>query len=1187
MCRITKNQILYPNKMDRIILLLLTFVSISVLAQQPDLVVQSGHTNLINCAAISNDGKWLATGSIDQSIRVWDIESGKLLKVIQNDDSVYDVAFYGNRYNILSGGYGIGTSALKHWDLVGDSLIEMNFNGGALDIEFSENDKIGAIASSLGYIYLWDVDSNKHIRYYSTGNDNSLKNIIISEQKELVIASSSEMVDSNFVYIWDLNSDKLLHKYYYKGGVNQIHLLKNENALLVEDISYINSAMVYKIDISSGEYLDSFELNNTVLLHDEKHVLGQDASNDIAVIDITTGKTVTRIPTRIKDASVIRLSPDQRKLFVSNKDFEIIDFETGNSSHYIKGGRWIDGLSFSSNASKLAFSGSTGEIINWDLELGDVDIWEGHSSNIQDLYYHKDGEHLASVGYDSLLHVYNKEGAKQFSIAFQNNDFSNITMSVDGNWLAVGAKDSVYSIDMNNGKVVDVLSFWGNKASKVVYSPNEIDFAAILHKYLLVYNMNGDSMRVQYESDGGLEDLAFTQDGKFVATGGYNEKLVVIDVERNEIVYSLPNNGDYVASVAFDPQAFRLAVGYNSGMIRLIDMNSQKIIAEKRSHANIVNKLSFKNDGSILASASWDGKLILWETSRLEKKAELYVFEDGTWAAIDDDGRYDASNAGNVDHLHWVVEGETIGLNQLKERYYEPGLLQKLLGFNNEQLRDVKKLKALELYPQAQLHIEDSKLEIYLAERNGGIGKMSLFINNKEIAQVESSQLQKKEDGVFYTQIDLKQYDKYLKEGENEIAFKANNKENYLSSPKVKTKYFKAVKSGFAKLRSPILHGIIIGTADYRGEKLDLQFADKDAERFYDALNQTGKALFGDRNTSLYLLNTNEANTIASKDNIRNQFKEIAEKAMPEDAFVVYLSGHGVNFHSDNEDQFYYLTKDIESGNLSDSEIRNNYAISTAELTNWINTIPAEKQVLIIDACASGQVIEDIMVGTKAVSSSQIRAMERMKDRTGMFVLAGSASNQVSYEASQFGQSLLTYSLLAGMKGQALRENEFVDIAKLFDYSTDQVPELAAYIGGIQKPIIAVPYGGNSFDIGKVDESIHIDLPSIKPIFIRSNFQDEFDFADVLGISNALDSELRDYATKGSSSELIFVDVSKYPEAYSIKGRYQVNDEVVEVTGRLFKDRETIGSFEIKGSKSDLSSLIDQIMEKANELISE
>ena len=53
--------------------------------------------------------------------------------------------------------------------------------------------------------------------------------------------------------------------------------------------------------------------------------------------------------------------------------------------------------------------------------------------------------------------------------------------------------------------------------------------------------------------------------------------------------------------------------------------------------------------------------------------------------------------------LHWVVGNEPIALNQLKERYYDPGLLAKYMGFKKEPLRDVAAFKEVKLYPEVKL----------------------------------------------------------------------------------------------------------------------------------------------------------------------------------------------------------------------------------------------------------------------------------------------------------------------------------------------------------------------------------------------------------------------------------------------------------------------------------------------------
>ena len=56
---------------------------------------------------------------------------------------------------------------------------------------------------------------------------------------------------------------------------------------------------------------------------------------------------------------------------------------------------------------------------------------------------------------------------------------------------------------------------------------------------------------------------------------------------------------------------------------------------------------------------------------------------------LDPEGRFDASNGGDIRWLYWNVGREVVALKQLKARYYERGLLAKIMGFNKEPLRKV------------------------------------------------------------------------------------------------------------------------------------------------------------------------------------------------------------------------------------------------------------------------------------------------------------------------------------------------------------------------------------------------------------------------------------------------------------------------------------------------------------------
>lgn len=1179
----------------KLILLFLTVWALYAQGQKrdvPSLIVQAGHTNRINAGAVSPDDLLLATGGIDQTIKVWNLNTGKLIDQYPNDDAIYSLAFLPSSNILLSGGYGIQSTPIKVWNLEEGSHAPMASQGGTLSMAINHAENLLAIGTSLGTAALYDLaNSGEGLWYYNTGAEESVKSIAFSPDDSLVALGCGGFSEGYGIHVYRTSGPDEVASFKTDAGVLKL-LFADRNTLLVEELTYSDLNKVYRIDLQTGERSLVREMSAMAILENGL-LVGMTGEYTLSFCSLD-GAVVREVPIREKFIDELLTDRSGERLIALGRDMECLEVASGESTWFVEGVSWIEDMSFAPQGNRLAFTSSGGGIINWDLESNELDLWAGHRDAVLDLHFDQEGHYLASVAGDSSIIVWNPDGSVKHRIRVHSDEFHSISMNPSAELLAVSLEDTILVYDVESGAFTEGFSIGGYDVQKVVFSPNNRDIGYLIGSYVLIYDVTDGTYRLQRQiGTASLEDLVFSGDGSYAATSGYSDSLYVFDLDsagRMFYAMELPDR-TYVNSLAMDPGSLRLAVGYSTGIVSVIDIREGVQVAEFREFSNLVNRLSFREDGAVLAGSSWDGKLVLWDMDDYSKMAELYAFDDGTWAVVDADGRYDASNAGSVEHIHFAVGSESISLDQLKERFYEPGLLQKLLGFNAEPLRDVSRLSSVAMYPQTHLEINDGELSLRFLYRDGGLGRVQFFINDKEVIpdlrpQLEEDSLQLSASG----SIDLNDFSQYYQPGmENDLAVVVYNAENYLASPRQSIVYrapqTNPQGNGFSTVTRPKLFAIVVGTANYRGERLDLMYADKDARLFSDALRQSAAALFGPENIEIELFTTDEKDRFPDKERVEQAFRSLRSRARPMDVLVVYFSGHGTTFTESGSSQFHYLTAGVESGDISDQLIRDSYTISSEELTGWINAIPVEKQVLILDACSSGQAIEDILVSSKSVTSGQVRALERLKDRTGMFILTGSASDKVSFEASRFGQSLLTYSLLSGIQGQALREGEFVDVLGLFRHSAEQVPELASYIGGIQKPILAVPYGGQSFDIGRVDETVKIELASIKPVFIRSNFQDEFEYADILGFSDKIDAQFRDLAIRAKSTEVLFVDVSNYPDAYSIKGRYSREGKTVLVTSRVFRDRESIGSFELENDEDSIADLIDELIGRAQEIV--
>jgi WD40 repeat protein/uncharacterized caspase-like protein len=781
-----------------------------------------------------------------------------------------------------------------------------------------------------------------------------------------------------------------------------------------------------------------------------------------------------------------------------------------------------------------------------------------------------------------------------------------LSPSVERPLLIVGtAEGALHAIDYERGELA-----WSVEAARL--APTSIDFADGGHRFT-VNREDGTAHVWDPESGGLVEVRAAAPRAPSLVLESIFAGQVIRDRETGEEIGYYESHLDTKPSPLVRVERLapmgRWLLTRADGRVSVLDEKPQPgqwlLVPECAWNATIAHLTTsaISPDGRFVLGGTPSGTVELWKVGEPKRLCTTLSLDDGQWAVADDEGRYDASQGGRATGLHWVLDMEPIELSQLKLRYYDPTLLTKKMLLRAEPLRAVTRA-APRIFPAVKTAVVTTPagvqvLRVTVADRGGGIGTVRIAINGKEafagrLGRSFGLSLMPEGPGISLRveprfswpggpvreiEFDFKLTGHpYLLPGDprNQVTVVAMDADDVLASRGVAARFPVAPR---AEAVQPTLWAVVAGISRYQDPALQLTYSGKDAVDFGKALELAGATLFEGR-VHIKVLSTDSRDTAEwpTRANIEAAFRGVAQAAKSEDVLVVYLSGHGVQASAGKGDELYYLTQDAVAGARADPVVWRDSTLSGEELTTLIKAVPALKQVLVLDTCHAGRLVANLLERREVPSSYQ-RAVERMKDRTGLFVLAGTAADAVSYEASRYAQGLLTYALLQGMRGPALREGKFIDVAALHGYAVEEVPRLAEGIGGVQRPLLAA--GGASFDIGAVDADTRarIALAAARPVVERSSFQDEELMDDVLALGEMVDAALRDLAA-ARPPPFVFVEGTGMPDALRPAGRYSRGPGgAITVTMRSFHDHALVDERVVEGSVAALDALVRRVAE--------
>ncbi|HEV7486053.1 MAG TPA: caspase family protein [Thermoanaerobaculia bacterium] len=1043
-------------------------------AQRPQLQMQTGHTDVVKTIVYSPDGRLLASASYDKTVKIWSTESGKELRTFTLAGSGGPLCMSGDGKLLATGD---DSGSVSIWRLEDGTPLQTIKSGLPVNgLAFSSDGRLLAGVSEKqgngntdNRLSIWNVLSGQVTRAWQLPNTS--RAVAFSPDNQTVVTEGDNKNDIVFFSVATGEVTRTLagHTKLITG------LAFSSDGRTLASASWDGSVKIW--DVARGvprqTLEESYKRFYSVAFSPDDQTLvtvSDQSAGWVKVWRVSDGQLLSTLEDFTERVLFAAFSPDNRTIASATwqDGITLHNAADGRKTGALKGASRngdvdsVRQISMTADGRTLASARSNGGIEIWDLVNSTMRVFgENVAGGFNSVAISEDGSLLAGGSPGEKVMLWDT-ATGQLRHTVRGRNGGPVLLSRDGRLLFNGVRDGdTYSFkvwDTATGAELRTLVGFNEDVSQLALSPDGQTLALVTstsagsHKYeVQLFNVkDGTLIRMLSGDPHVLRALAFSPDGRTLAGGGINKDIILwniddgaprrrLTVENDPSVY-LPA----VNALVFSPDGKTLASDGPNGRVKLWDAASGTELRTLAGQTDWIHTLLFSPNGSKLLSGSHDGSIKVWSPATGSALCTMIGAGTNTadWIVVTPDGLFDGTPQA-WHNLDWRFSPALYDISPVElffSEFYYPNLLGDIMsGRQPRAAQDIAQrdrrqpVVALTAAGNSGAMPEVTTLhvvaQIKISNAPAGAQDVRLFRNGSLVRVWHGDVLQGKTETTLTASVPVVA-------GENRLTAYAFNRDN------VKSSDASLLINGAESLRRKgIAYVLAVGVNSYANHDFDLKYAVADAQDFSAEWPLQQAKLKAYAQTQVTLLTDAQA----TKPAILKFLGDLAMKAKPEDAVVIYFAGHGTA----QSNRFYLIPHDLgyQGGRdaIDEAGLKTilEHSISDLELQDAIETIDAGQLLMVIDACNSGQALES---EEKRRGPMNSKGLAQLAYEKGMYILTAAQSYQAAQEASRFGHGFLTFALVEEGEKQNKADNAPPDgqvvVREWFDYATLRVPQM-------------------------------------------------------------------------------------------------------------------------------------------------